>query len=289
MNDQIKDIPDEAMEIILNGGKESFKVESKSLGLTRNYLIDFEGIENFILNQYDQNESSKIKRWAKTFMIENSCNSCKGSRINKIANNFLIDDKSIFDISRFELNELFVWLENLKVNLNDIEIKIASELIKELKSRVGFLLDVGLDYLSLNRSSKSLSGGESQRIRLATQIGSKLVGVLYILDEPSIGLHQKDNNMLIESLIKLKDLGNTVIVVEHDKEMIESADHIMDLGPLAGVNGGEIVAQGNLKEIITKNTLTSKYLNKSLNIEIPKQRRSGSGKKITLKVVLEII
>ena len=283
LNDRIKDIPNEAMEIILNGGKESFKVESKSLGLTRNYLIDFEGIEKFILNQYDQNESSKIKRWAKGFMIENLCSSCKGSRISKIANNFLIDGKSIFDISRLELNELFVWLENLKVNLNDIEIKIASELIKELRSRVGFLLDVGLDYLSLNRSSKSLSGGESQRIRLATQIGSKLVGVLYILDEPSIGLHQKDNNMLIESLIKLKDLGNTVIVVEHDKEMIESADHIVDLGPSAGVNGGEIVAQGNLKEITLMNTLTSKYLNKSLNIEIPKKRRNGSGKKIILE------
>ena len=283
LNDRIKDIPNEAMEIILNGGKESFKVESKSLGLTRNYLIDFEGIEKFILNQYDQNESSKIKRWAMGFMIENLCSSCKGSRINKIANNFLIDGKSIFDISRLELNELFVWLENLKDNLNDIEIKIASELIKELKSRVGFLLDVGLDYLSLNRSSKSLSGGESQRIRLATQIGSKLVGVLYILDEPSIGLHQKDNNMLIESLIKLKDLGNTVIVVEHDKEMIESADHIVDLGPSAGLNGGEIVAQGNLKEIAFMNTLTSKYLNKSLNIEIPKKRRYGSGKKIILE------
>ena len=199
-------------------------------------------------------------------MIENSCNFAM-VRINKIANNFLIDNKSIFDISRFELNELSIWLETLNDKLNVREIKITSELIKELKSRVGFLLDVGLDYLSLNRSSKSLSGGESQRIRLATQIGSKLVGVLYILDEPSIGLHQKDNNMLIESLIKLKDLGNTVIVVEHDKEMIENADHIIDLGPFAGVNGGEIVAQGNLKEIITKNTLTSKYLNKSIGIE----------------------
>ena len=283
LKDQIKDIPDDAMEIILRGGKESFKVESKSLGLTRNYLIDFEGIENFILNQYSQNDSSKIKRWAKGFMIEKFCSSCNGSRINKIANNFLIDNKSIFDVSNLELNELSIWLENLKVILNDTEIKIASELIKELKNRVGFLLDVGLDYLSLNRSSKSLSGGESQRIRLATQIGSKLVGVLYILDEPSIGLHQKDNNMLIESLIKLKNIGNTVIVVEHDKEMIENADHIIDLGPLAGVNGGEIVAQGDFKKILRGNTLTSKYLNKNLNIDIPKQRRNGSGKKITLK------
>tara|TARA_A100001011_G_scaffold64897_1_gene65626 strand:- start:1003 stop:3861 length:2859 start_codon:yes stop_codon:yes gene_type:complete len=283
LKDQIKDIPSEAMEIILKGGKESFKVESKSLGITRNYSIDFEGIENFILNQYNQNDSSKIKRWAKNFMNENSCSCCNGSRINKIANNFLIDHKSIFEVSSLELSELSLWLENLKNILNDIEIKIASELIKELKNRVDFLLDVGLDYLSVSRSSKSLSGGESQRIRLATQIGSNLVGVLYILDEPSVGLHQKDNSMLIESLIKLKDLGNTVIVVEHDKEMIENADHIIDLGPLAGVNGGEIVAQGNLKEITAKNTLTSKYLNKSLNIEVPKQRRFGPGKKITLK------
>ena len=216
-------------------------------------------------------------------MIENSCTNCNGSRINKISNNFLIDGSSISDVSSLELNELSIWLENLKNILTDTETKIAYELIKELKNRVGFLLDVGLDYLSLNRSSNSLSGGESQRIRLATQIGSKLVGVLYILDEPSIGLHQKDNNMLIESLIKLKNLGNTVIVVEHDKEMIENADHIIDLGPSAGVNGGEIVAQGNLKDIITNNTLTSKYLNKNLSIEVPKQRRSGSGKKITLK------
>ncbi len=283
LKDQIKQIPNEAMEIILKGGKESFNVKSKSLGLTRNYLIDFEGIENFILNQYQQNESTKIKRWAKGFMIENTCNSCNGSRINKIANNFLIKGKSIVDISSLELNELSIWLDNLKSILNDIEIKIASELIKELKNRVGFLLDVGLEYLSLNRPSKSLSGGESQRIRLATQIGTKLVGVLYILDEPSIGLHQKDNSMLIGSLIKLRDLGNTVIVVEHDKEMIENADHIIDLGPLAGANGGEIVAQGNLKEIIAKNTLTSKYLNKTLNIEVPKKRRSGAGKNIVLK------
>ena len=283
LKDQIKDISTDAMKIILKGGKESFKVESKSLGLTRNYMIDFEGIENFILNQYSQNDSSKIKRWAKSFMIEKSCSACAGSRINKIANNFFIDKKSISDISDFELNHLYTWLDHLKTVLNQTEMKIASELIKELKSRVGFLLDVGLDYLSLSRSSKSLSGGESQRIRLATQIGSKLVGVLYILDEPSIGLHQKDNSMLIESLIKLKDLGNTVIVVEHDKEMIENADHIVDLGPSAGLNGGSIVAQGDLKKIISENTLTSKYLNRSLNIVIPKKRRHGSGKKITLK------
>ncbi len=283
LDQPIKDIPDNAMKIILKGGKESFKIESKSLGLTRNYFIDFEGIENFILNQYDQNESTKIKRWAKGFMEEKVCTCCKGSRISLVANNFYIAGKSISEISSLELNELSIWLENLKTLLNDTEIKIASELIKELQNRVGFLLDVGLNYLTLNRSSKSLSGGESQRIRLATQIGSKLVGVLYILDEPSIGLHQKDNNMLIESLIKLKDLGNTVIVVEHDKEMIESADYIIDLGPSAGVNGGEIVAQGSLKEIVNMNTLTSKYLNKNLNIEIPKQRRNGSGKKISLE------
>ena len=213
----------------------------------------------------------------------------QGSRISLVANNFYIAGKSISEISSLELNELSIWLENLKTLLNDTEIKIVSELIKELQNRVGFLLDVGLDYLTLSRSSKSLSGGESQRIRLATGIGSKLVGVLYILDEPSIGLHQKDNNVLIESLIKLKDLGNTVIVVEHDKEMIESADYIIDLGPSAGVNGGEIVAQGSFKEIVNMNTLTSKYLNRNLYIEIPKQRRNGSGKIISLEGVLEII
>ncbi len=241
--DPIEKIPANALEVILRGGNESFSVASKTLGVTRKYKIDYEGIENFILNQYQQADSMNIKRWASEFMDQELCQSCKGSRLNEQALNFKIDNKSIAELAQMDLNELYAWTVALPKKLSANEMKIGEEIIKEVKARTEFLLNVGLSYLALNRSSKSLSGGEAQRIRLATQIGSQLVGVLYILDEPSIGLHQRDNERLINSLITLRDIGNSVVVVEHDKDMIERADYVIDLGPHAGKNGGKIISK----------------------------------------------
>ncbi len=240
--DPIEDIPVEALNIILRGGSDTFSVASKSLGVTRKYKIDYEGIENFIFNQYQQADSMNIKRWAAEYTDQESCRSCKGNRLNEEALNFKIDEKSIADLAQMDLKDLYDWILVLPEKLSVNEIKIGEEIIKEIKARTEFLLNVGLSYLALNRSSKSLSGGEAQRIRLATQIGSQLVGVLYILDEPSIGLHQRDNEKLIKSLIALKNVGNSVLVVEHDKDMIERADHVIDLGPQAGKHGGEIIS-----------------------------------------------
>ena len=221
LTDRIDKIPAEALEVILRGGIESFSVASKTLGVTRKYKIDYEGIENFIFNQYQQADSMNLKRWAAEFMDQESCGSCNGNRLNKQALNFKIVDKSIADLAQIDLSELYRWIKELPKKLSPNELKIGEEIIKEIKARTEFLLNVGLNYLALNRSSKSLSGGEAQRIRLATQIGSQLVGVLYILDEPSIGLHQRDNERLIDSLTALRDIGNSVVVVEHDKDMIE--------------------------------------------------------------------
>ncbi len=248
------------MEVILKGGVESFSVESKTLGITRNYKIDYEGIENFIKNQYEEATSSNIKRWAKDFMDQNECMSCEGSRLRKEARFFKINKLNIADLAAMDLDELYSWFEELPKFLSENEMIIGAEIVKEIKARLQFLLNVGLNYLSLNRSSKSLSGGEAQRIRLATQIGSQLVGVLYILDEPSIGLHQRDNKRLIESLFSLRDIGNSVLVVEHDKDMIVKADHVIDIGPFAGKNGGQIISEGKPKDIINQNSLTSQYL-----------------------------
>lgn len=283
LTDAYKDIPKEAKQIILYGGNDKFSVESKTLGVTRDYKIDFEGVANFIENQYKTAESRSLKRWAKDYMDKVECPVCEGSRLRKESLYFKINDKNIAELANTDIVELAEWFKNLNDHLSEKQLKIGEEVVKEIKSRLQFLLDVGLDYLSLNRSSKSLSGGEAQRIRLATQIGSQLVGVLYILDEPSIGLHQRDNEKLINSLISLRDIGNSVIVVEHDKDMIERADYVIDIGPKAGKFGGEIISIGIPDELKTHNTLTADYINGKKEIEIPKKRRKGNGKFLELK------
>ncbi|XMO86014.1 excinuclease ABC subunit UvrA [Algibacter sp. AS12] len=283
LTDAYKDIPKEAKHIILYGGNDKFSVESKTLGVTRDYKIDFEGVANFIENQYNTAESRSLKRWAKDYMDKVECPVCEGSRLKKESLYFKINDKNIAELANTDMVELAEWFSTLNETLSEKQLKIGEEVIKEIKSRIQFLLDVGLDYLSLNRSSKSLSGGEAQRIRLATQIGSQLVGVLYILDEPSIGLHQRDNEKLINSLVSLRDIGNSVIVVEHDKDMIERADYVIDIGPKAGKYGGEIISIGTPDELKTHNTLTADYLNGKKEIEIPKKRRKGNGNFIEIK------
>ena len=282
LSDPIKKIPEQALEVILKGGNEKFSIASNSLGITRDYKIDYEGIENFIKNQFENTDSTGIKRWAHSYMDEKRCIVCEGARLKKESLNFKIDELNIAEVSALDLGDLKNWFENLSDKLSTNELTVANQIIKEIKSRLRFLLDVGLNYLSLNRSSKSLSGGEAQRIRLATQIGSQLVGVLYILDEPSIGLHQRDNEKLINSLQSLRDIGNSVIVVEHDKDMILRADHIIDIGPMAGKNGGEIISQGSPKMLKKQQTLTAQYLNHKKKIELPKIRRKGNGKSIIL-------
>jgi len=278
IKDPISKIPKKAIEIILFGGNESFSVESKSLGLTRKYEIDFEGVIPFIENQANEIYSARIKRWANGFMDNVKCETCNGSRLNKESSYFFIDNKNIDDLSSLDIVDLKNWFTSVEPKLSERNKIIGSEIIKEINKRLDFLLNVGLDYLSLNRPTKSLSGGESQRIRLATQIGSQLVGVLYILDEPSIGLHQRDNSKLIESLKKLRDLGNTIIVVEHDKEIMEKADCIIDVGPYAGKNGGEIIFNGTYKEILKTNTITSQFLKNIKTIPVPELRRMSKNK-----------
>ena len=280
IKDPINKISKEAIDIILNGGKESFSVESKTLGLTRKYKIDFEGVITFIENQSKELYSARIKRWANSFMDKVNCESCGGSRLNKQSNFFKISNKTIHDLSKLDIIDLKKWFDKIESKLDKRKKIIGSEIIKEINKRLDFLLDVGLDYLSLNRPVRSLSGGESQRIRLATQIGSQLVGVLYILDEPSIGLHQRDNSKLIDSLKKLRDLGNTIIVVEHDKEIMEKADHIIDIGPNAGKNGGNIIFNGSYKQILNSNTVTSNFLNNINTIPVPDLRRKSNEKLI---------
>ncbi len=283
LTDAIKDIPEDALNIILNGGNESFNIESKTVGVTRNYKIDFEGIISFIENQYNNAESTSIKRWAKGFMDEVTCKTCDGKRLKKEALHFKITDRNISDLAQMDVTELAKLFKNIEQYLSEKQNTIASEILKEIRTRIQFLLDVGLDYLTLDRTSKSLSGGEAQRIRLATQIGSQLVGVLYILDEPSIGLHQRDNQKLIDSLVKLRDVGNSVLVVEHDEDMMKKADYVLDIGPGAGKHGGQIVSIGTYDEIIKDKTLTTDYLTGRKKIEVPKKRREGNGKTINLK------
>jgi len=282
ITDPIEKISEEAMDIILHGGKDKFTVESKTLGVTKEYKIEFEGISHFIKNQFNETESTSIKRWAKEFMDEVQCPICEGSRLKKEALYFKIDEKNIADLSAMDISDLTVWFDKLEKHLSEKQKLIATEVIKEIKDRLHFLVNVGLDYLALDRSSKSLSGGEAQRIRLATQIGSQLVGVLYILDEPSIGLHQRDNEKLIRSLEQLRDIGNSIIVVEHDKDSIERADYVIDIGPKAGKYGGEIISIGTPAETLKHHTLTAQYLNGECKIEIPKKRREGSGKSLKL-------
>ncbi len=243
----------------------------------------FEGIASFITRHFEDNPSAPIKRWAESFMNKVDCPTCKGTRLRKEAHFFKIGEKHIGEIVSLDFQELSDWVNQLDSMLSKPQKIIGTEIVKEIQDRVGFILQVGLEYLTLNRPAKSLSGGEAQRIRLATQIGSELVNVLYILDEPSIGLHQRDNTRLIESLKKLRDAGNSIIVVEHDKEMIEAADFIVDIGPGAGIHGGEIVNSGTYEDILSGNSLTTQYLNGTKNIEIPKQRRLGNGKNLELK------
>lgn len=276
LTDSFKDISKDAKELIFYGGNDKFDVPSKTLGITRNYKIDFEGVVHFIQNTFDASETTSLKRWAKQYMDKIACPECEGSRLRKESMYFKVNDKNIAQLAQMDIIELAAWFEDLENHLSDTQLRIASEIIKEVKTRLQFLIDVGLTYLALDRSSKSLSGGEAQRIRLATQIGSQLVGVLYILDEPSIGLHQRDNERLIKSLLSLRDIGNSVIVVEHDKDMIEHADYVIDIGPAAGKFGGEIVSEGTPSEIIKHNTLTAQYLNGSKEIKIPSKRRKGN-------------
>lgn len=282
ITDPIEKIPEEAMTMILHGGKDKFVVNSKDLGVTRDYKIDFEGISHFIKNQFDETSSTTIKRWAKDFMDEVNCPVCDGSRLKKEALFFKINEKNIVELCDMDISDLTIWFHDLNKHLSDKQLLIASEVVKEIKDRLNFLMNVGLNYLALSRSSKSLSGGEAQRIRLATQIGSQLVGVLYILDEPSIGLHQRDNEKLIHSLEQLRDIGNSVIVVEHDKDMIERADYVIDIGPKAGKYGGEIISIGTPAETLKSNTITAQYLNGKMKLEIPKERRKGNGKFLKL-------
>jgi len=282
LTDPISKISEEALEVLLHGGKDSFEVDSKTLGIKRNYKIDYEGISNFIKSQFEDSGSTSLKRWAKEFMNKEVCGECKGARLKKASLYFKIAEKNIAELAQMDIAELADFFETLENQLEGNQKKIAEEIVKEIRTRIRFLLDVGLDYLSLNRSSKSLSGGEAQRIRLATQIGSQLVGVLYILDEPSIGLHQRDNNRLIKSLESLRDIGNSVIVVEHDRDMIERADHVIDIGPKAGKHGGEIISEGKPEELMLYDTLTADYITGKREIAVPKKRRKGNGHSITL-------
>lgn len=279
----IKDIPEEAMNEILNGSLEKVRISKDICKTSTDYFVEFDGIIKYLRQVMESDDSSAGQKWAEQFLLDCQCNECKGKRLNREALSYKIWDKNISEVSNLDIADLNVWLKEVESHLNERQQSIAKEIFKEIRLRVGFLIEVGLEYLSLNRPSASLSGGESQRIRLATQIGSQLVNVLYILDEPSIGLHQRDNNRLINSLKELRDLGNTIIVVEHDEEMMLAADYIVDIGPKAGRRGGEVVFQGTPRQMLKEHTLTSQYLNGEMSIAVPEKRRQGNGKSIILK------
>ena len=278
----IKDIPQEAMDEIMYGSNERLKIRNESLG-NSNYMVSYEGVAKYIEMQQDDEASATAQKWADQFITTSVCPECHGQRLNKEALHFKINEKNIAELCEMDIRELYEWMNDLDNHISEKQRTIAEEIKKEILSRLQFLLDVGLGYLSLSRASASLSGGESQRIRLATQIGSQLVNVLYILDEPSIGLHQRDNHRLIDSLVKLRDSGNSVIVVEHDKDMMLASDYIVDMGPFAGRKGGEVVFEGTPEEMLKKNTLTSNYLNGKLEIAIPQKRRKGNGKTLVIE------
>ncbi len=273
------EIPEEAISVLLYGTEELIHVETE----TGSHNSTFEGIANFISRQAEEDDSPAISRWVEGFTNKVVCNECNGTRLKKQALNFKIADKNIAELANMDVVHLNEWFQGIETKLSKQQNTIAKEVLKEIRARIGFLLEVGLGYVTLNRSSRSLSGGEAQRIRLATQIGSQLVGVLYILDEPSIGLHQRDNERLIKALKDLRDVGNSIIVVEHDKDMIVESDYVIDIGPGAGVHGGRLVAAATPKEMLKLNTITAQYINGKMSIEIPKERRKGNGKKITLK------
>ena len=273
----IEDIPQEALDIILYGTNEVMTIDHKAIGVTKEYKVNFEGVINFIGSQSREAKSRAIQRWADDFMENVECSSCKGARLKRESLHFKVAGQSISDVSTMSLVDFSDWVHSLETKLSLKDWTIAEEIVKELKARTAFLLDVGLGYLNLNRSARSLSGGEAQRIRLATQIGSQLVNVLYILDEPSIGLHQRDNARLIQSLKQLRDIGNSVLVVEHDKDMIETADFILDIGPKAGVHGGNIVAQGGIEDIREAGSITADYLKGIREVPVPAERRTPTG------------
>ena len=283
LNTPIEDIPDEAMREILYGSLESVRIDKELVHTSSDYFTTFDGIIKYLRSVMDNDDSTSGQKWADQFLAECECPECHGQRLNREALSYRIWDKNISELASMDIAELREWLDEVEKHLDHQQQQIAAEILKEIRTRLDFLLEVGLDYLSLNRQSASLSGGESQRIRLATQIGSQLVNVLYILDEPSIGLHQRDNERLIHSLKELRDLGNTVIVVEHDQDMMLNADYIVDIGPKAGRKGGEVVFQGIPDEMLKSETLTAQFLNGQLSIDIPKERREGSGKSLILR------
>lgn len=278
----VGEISEEAMQVILYGSNEKFTVQNSELGVSKDYSINFEGVVNYIINQYQDKPTKSFASWAQGFMNKVDCPKCNGARLKKESLNFKIDNKNIAELAHLDIDELQKWFEGIEDRLSEKQNTIAKEVLKEIRSRIGFILDVGLNYLTLNRSAKTLSGGEAQRIRLATQIGSKLVGVLYILDEPSIGLHQRDNMRLIQALKDLRDVGNSVIVVEHDKDMILEADYVLDIGPKAGEHGGKIVAEGTPEEFQKQGSITSEYLNGRREIAVPTERRAGKEESIEL-------
>lgn len=278
----VKDIPKEAMDEVLYGSLEKLKIAKELVHTTSDYFVSFDGIIKYLRTVMENDDSSAGKKWADQFIAEAQCPECHGHRLNREALSYKIWDKNIADLAEMDINELKDWVDHVEDHMSEKQRTIAVEIIKEIRKRINFLLDVGLDYLALNRQSATLSGGESQRIRLATQIGSQLVNVLYILDEPSIGLHQRDNERLINSLKELRDMGNTVIVVEHDEDMMRAADWIVDIGPKAGRKGGEVVFQGKPADMLKTHTLTAQYLNGERAIELPKERREGNGKTIHL-------
>lgn len=278
----IKDIPKEAMDEVLYGSLEKLKIAKELVHTTSDYFVSFDGIIKYLRTVMENDDSSAGKKWADQFIAEAQCPECHGHRLNREALSYKIWDKNIADLAEMDINELKDWVDHVEEHMSEKQRTIAVEIIKEIRKRINFLLDVGLDYLALNRQSATLSGGESQRIRLATQIGSQLVNVLYILDEPSIGLHQRDNERLINSLKELRDMGNTVIVVEHDEDMMRAADWIVDIGPKAGRKGGEVVFQGKPADMLKTHTLTAQYLNGERAIELPKERKEGNGKTIQL-------
>lgn len=283
LNTPVKDIPAETLEEILYGTLEKVKISKELVHTNSDYFVSFEGVIKYLRTVMENDDTAAGKKWSEQFIAERECPECKGQRLNREALSYRIWNKNIAELSSMDITDLKAWIEEVELHMTPKQKKIGTEIIKEIKKRINFLLDVGLNYLSLNRQSATLSGGESQRIRLATQIGSQLVNVLYILDEPSIGLHQRDNERLIKSLRDLRDLGNTVIVVEHDEDMMKVADWIVDIGPRAGRKGGEVVFQGTYDEMLKTHTLTAQYLNREQTIEIPQKRRKGKGQSIWLK------
>ena len=279
----IAEIPDEAMSEILYGSLENVRIDKELVHTSSDYFIAFDGIIKYLRNVMDNDDSAAGQKWADQFLAECECPECHGQRLNRESLSYKVWNKNIAELASMDITELREWLDEVEAHLDNQQRQIATEILKEIRTRLDFLLEVGLDYLALNRQSASLSGGESQRIRLATQIGSQLVNVLYILDEPSIGLHQRDNERLIKSLKELRDLGNTVIVVEHDEDMMRHADYIVDIGPKAGRKGGEVVFQGTPQEMLKTDTITAQYLNGKQEIAIPEKRREGNGKSLILR------